>query len=84
MLTQYTPCATELLIRKLPFQHLGREITQYLKSDLRLQSSAISALQELVESYLVSLLEDTNLYIIYAKRVTIQSKDIFSQPTPSV
>ncbi|KAF5657176.1 histone H3, partial [Fusarium circinatum] len=40
-------------------------------SDLRFQSSAISALQESVESYLVSLFEDTNLCVIHAKRVTI-------------
>ncbi|WXC59314.1 hypothetical protein SNK03_005189, partial [Fusarium graminearum] len=46
------------------------------KSDLRFQLSAIGALQESVESYLVSLFEDTNLCAIHAKRVTIQSKDI--------
>ena len=65
--------STELLIRKLPFQRLVREIAQDFKSDLRFQSSAIGALQESVEAYLVSLFEDTNLC---AKRVTIQSKDI--------
>ena len=53
-----------------------REIAQDFKSDLRFQSSAIGALQESVESYLVSLFEDTNLCAIHAKRVTIQSKDI--------
>ncbi|WQF81485.1 Putative histone H3/CENP-A, histone H2A/H2B/H3, histone-fold [Colletotrichum destructivum] len=68
--------STELLIRKLPFQRLVREIAQDFKSDLRFQSSAIGALQESVESYLVSLFEDTNLCAIHAKRVTIQSKDI--------
>ncbi|UKZ79303.1 histone H3.1 [Trichoderma virens FT-333] len=46
--------STELLIRKLPFQRLVREIAQDFKSDLRFQSSAIGALQESVESYLVS------------------------------
>lgn len=50
-----------------------REIAQDFKSDLRFQSSAIGALQESVESYLVSLFEDTNLCAIHAKRVTIQS-----------
>src|SRR5204862_496316 len=65
--------STELLIRKLPFQRLVREIAQDFKSDLRFQSSAIGALQESVESYLVSLFEDTNLCAIHAKRVTIQS-----------
>merc|ERR1711939_826302 len=67
---------TELLIRKLPFQRLVREIAQDFKSDLRFQSSAIGALQEPVEAYLVPLFEDTNLCAIHAKRVTIQSKDI--------
>merc|ERR1711900_28613 len=51
--------STELLIRKLPFQRLVREIAQDFKSDLRFQSSAIGALQESVEAYLVSLFEDT-------------------------
>ncbi|KAK3366384.1 histone-fold-containing protein, partial [Podospora didyma] len=68
--------STELLIRKLPFQRLVREIAQEFKNDLRFQSSAIGALQESVESYLVSLFEDTNLCAIHAKRVTIQSKDM--------
>merc|ERR1711964_900679 len=57
-------------------QRLVREIAQDFKSDLRFQSSAIGALQESVEAYLVSLFEDTNLCAIHAKRVTIQSKDI--------
>ncbi|KAL1593645.1 hypothetical protein SLS59_009159 [Nothophoma quercina] len=63
--------STELLIRKLPFQRLVREIAQDFKSDLRFQSSAISALQESVEAYLVSLFEDTNLCAIHAKSVTM-------------
>src|ERR1700754_4293670 len=65
--------STELLIRKLPFQRLVREIAQDFKSDLRFQSSAIGALQESVEAYLVSLFEDTNLCAIHAKRVTIRT-----------
>ncbi|KAK3835764.1 MAG: histone-fold-containing protein [Linnemannia elongata] len=68
--------STELLIRKLPFQRLVREIAQDFKTDLRFQSSAIGALQEASEAYLVSLFEDTNLAAIHAKRVTIQPKDI--------
>jgi histone H3/H4 len=62
----------ELLIRKLPFQRLVREIAQDFKTDLRFQSSAVMALQESAEAYLVSLFEDTNLAAIHAKRVTIQ------------
>ena len=38
--------ATELLLRKLPFQRLVREITQEFKNDLRFQSVAMLALQE--------------------------------------
>jgi histone H3 len=68
--------STDLLIRKLPFQRLVREIAQDFKTDLRFQSSAILALQEASESYLVGLFEDTNLCAIHAKRVTIMPKDI--------
>jgi histone H3/H4 len=94
--------STELLIRKLPFQRLVREIAQDFKvrchrrrpllclsnilitcenlmsilrtlkqTDLRFQSSAVMALQEAAEAYLVSLFEDTNLAAIHAKRVTM-------------
>jgi len=68
--------STELLIRKLPFQRLVREIASEFKNDLRFQSSAVLALQEAAESYLVGLFEDTNLCAIHAKRVTIMPKDM--------
>ena len=68
--------STELLIRKIPFQRLVREIAQDFKTDLRFQSSAILAIQEAAEAYLVGLFEDTNLSAIHAKRVTIMPKDI--------
>ena len=68
--------STDLLIRKLPFQRLVREIAQDFKTDLRFQSTAILALQEAAEAYLVGLFEDTNLCAIHAKRVTIMPKDI--------
>ena len=68
--------STELLIRKLPFQRLVREIAQDFKTDLRFQASAVMALQEAAESYLVSLFEDANLCAIHDKRVTIMPKDI--------
>ncbi|KAF2310065.1 hypothetical protein GH714_006404 [Hevea brasiliensis] len=45
--------STELLIRKLPFQRLVREIAQDFKTDLRFQSHAVLALQEAAEAYLV-------------------------------
>ncbi|XP_050783970.1 histone H3-like [Gopherus flavomarginatus] len=57
--------STELLIRKLPFQRLVREIAQDFKTDLRFQSSAVMALQEASEAYLVGLFEDTNLIVLF-------------------
>ena len=68
--------STALLIRKLPFQRLVREIAQDFKTDLRFQSAAILCLQEAAEAYLVGLFEDTNLCAIHAWRVTIMPKDI--------
>ena len=68
--------STELLICKLPFQQLVREIAQGYETDLRFQSSAIVAFQEEAESFLIGLLEDANLYAIHAKHVTIMPKDI--------
>jgi histone H3/H4 len=60
--------STDLLIRMRPFQRLVREIAQDFKDDLRFQSTAILALQEASEAYLVSLFQDTNLCAIHAKR----------------
>ncbi len=69
---------TDLLIRKLPFQRLVREKIQDMEKGeiFRVQSSALQALQEAAEAFLVSVYEDTNLYAIHAKRVTIMEKDI--------
>jgi len=69
--------STELLLRRLPFQRLVREIMQKIGSpDLRIQAVALEALQHATEAYLVMLFEDTNLCAIHAKRVTIMPKDI--------
>ncbi|KAI0347255.1 histone H3 [Trametopsis cervina] len=76
--------STDLLIRKLPFSRIVREIAMdmttdlnnYEDSGLRWQSSAILALQEATEAYLVHLFEDTNLCAIHAKRVTIMQRDM--------
>ena len=67
---------TALLIRRLPFQRLVREIAQDFKTDLRFQSAAILCLQEAAEAYLVRLFDDANLCAIHARRVTIMPKDI--------
>ncbi|XP_065866318.1 histone H3.3a-like [Euphorbia lathyris] len=68
--------STDLLIRKMSFQRLVREIAQHYKNDLRFQSHAVLALQEAAEAYLVCVFEDTNLCAIHAKRVTIMPKDV--------
>ena len=68
--------STALLIQKLPFQRLVREIAQDFKIDLRFQSAAILCLQEAAEAYLVKLFDDANLCAIHARRVTIMPKDI--------
>ncbi len=68
--------STELLIRKLPFQRLVREIAMNFQASLRFQATAIVAIQEAAEAYLVHLFEDTNLCAIHAKRVTIMPSDM--------
>jgi histone H3 len=67
---------TDLLMRKAPFQRLVREIACDIKSDLQMQSTALHALQEAVEAYLVGLFNDTNECALHAKRVTIMQKDM--------
>ncbi|KAF1933719.1 histone H3 [Didymella exigua CBS 183.55] len=70
---------TDLLLLKLPFQRLVREIAQGVSGDdgpNRWQSQALVALQEATEAFLVNLFHDANLCAIHAKRVTIQQKDI--------
>ena len=70
--------STDVVIRKLPFQRLVREITQNLfyGKDYRFQSLSMLALQEASEAYLIRLLEDTNLAAMHAKRVTIMPRDM--------
>ena len=67
---------TNLLIKRAPFARLVREIAQSFMQELRFQNSAIGALQEAAEAYLVGLFEDTNLCAIHAKRITIMPRDI--------
>lgn len=68
--------STDLLLRKLPFQRVVREIASQFVGDLRFQSSAIVALQESSEAYLVGLFEDTEQCARHADRVTISVKDM--------
>ena len=66
----------KLLIRRLLFQRLVREIALDYKSRLNFASGEILALQEAVEAYLVGLFKDTNLCAIHTKHITIMPKDI--------
>ncbi|XP_023727009.2 histone H3.3-like [Cryptotermes secundus] len=68
--------STDLLIHKMPFQRLVREIALDFRSDIRFQSAAIAALQTASEDYLVAIFADTNLCALHAKRVTIMPKDM--------
>lgn len=68
--------STEMLIKRLPFQRLVREIAQDVRTDLRFQATALMALQEAAEAHLVGLFESTNLCAIHASRQTIMPKDM--------
>merc|ERR1711944_150740 len=69
--------STEILIPRLPFSRLVKEIAQERASaGVRFQSSALMALQEAAEAYIVQLFEDTNLCAIHAKRVTVMPRDM--------
>jgi len=62
------------LLRRLPFQRLVREIAQEFKADLRFQSSAVQAIQEAAEAYLVGLFEG-----VWAKP---PGRTVFPSPPP--
>ena len=68
--------STDLLIQKIPFRRLVRELALDIDNQKRFQGSALRAIQEAAEAYIVSLLEEANLCAIYAKRITIQPKDL--------
>ena len=68
--------STDLLLRKLPFQPIVREIIRDFTIPDRFQSTAALGLQEASEAYLVTLFEDTNLCAIRGNRVIIMPKDI--------
>ena len=70
----------KLLIRKLAFQHVVREIGQdgmiVSMPDCRWQSNVILALQVGAEAFVIGLYEDANLCALHAKRVTLMPKDM--------
>ena len=78
--------STECLIKRSPFQKLIREISQEYRVcpdgpgtssiQVRFQSTAIAALQEAAENFIVGLFEDVNLLAVHAKRVTVMPRDI--------
>ncbi|KAJ3259881.1 hypothetical protein HDU77_001601 [Chytriomyces hyalinus] len=76
--TRKYPKSTDLLLRKLPFQKVVREVlTQFtVDKTFEFQTSAVLCLQEAAEAYLVHLFQDANLCAIHAKRVTIMQRDI--------
>ena len=71
-----------LLLRKLPFQRLVREICEQLKNSnlnpdpMRWQPNALQALQSVTEDYSVSLIEDSYLCTLHGRRVTLMAKDL--------
>ena len=67
---------TELLIQKVSFQRVVRELCAQIQNHIRFESQALLALQEAAESYLVGLFEDANLCTAHAKRITVQTRDI--------
>ena len=68
--------STNTLIAKLPFNRLVKEIIQERSAHLRIQVTAVAALQEACEAYLTGLFEDGNLLAIHSKRVTLMSRDL--------
>lgn len=68
--------STKLLLPKLPFQRLVREISKEYPTTRHIQASALLALQEASEAYLIEMFEDSNLCALHDKRVTVLPKDL--------
>ena len=77
---------TDCLIKRTPFNKLIKEISQEYRVcpdgpgtpsvQVRFQSTALAALQEAAENFLVGLFEDVNLLAVHTKRVTVMPRDI--------
>ena len=65
-----------LLIRKLPFARLVREIAQDYKTDSRFTATSILALHHTAEYFLVEVMQKTHMAAIHCRRVTIAPKDM--------
>lgn len=70
--------SSNLLIPRLPFHRLVREITHNVapESQMRYQVAALEALQDAAEHYITRLFEDSYLCTIHAKRVTLFASDM--------
>lgn len=68
---------TEVVIPKLPFQRLVREIAQCYKYALRFQPDALFAFQEATEDYMTKFMKTANRLAAHANRKTLKPKDMF-------
>ena len=68
--------STELVIRKLPFQRLVREIALRFRPSVCFQSTAVLVLQEAAEAYLTSLFCEASVCASYGKRTLLQPRDL--------
>ncbi|KAM4702005.1 histone H3-like centromeric protein A [Discoglossus pictus] len=69
--------STKLLLHKLPFARVVRDVTGYVsRTRYKYQAMALAALQEAAEAFLVKLFEDAYLCTLHAKRVTLFPSDI--------
>lgn len=69
--------STDMLIRKLPFARMVKEISHEITPfEFRWSPNAIEALQQASEAFVVGLMEDGLLCAIHAKRVTLMTKDL--------
>jgi histone H3/H4 len=69
----------QLLLRRLPFSRLVREISELFTPrglPFRWQAPALLAIQEAAEAFLVGIFQDAQLCAIHAKRVTIKVSDM--------
>ena len=53
--------SSNLMLRKLPFYRLVKEIARDVKPDLRMRPQAVLALQEAAEAHLTELFQSSNL-----------------------
>mmetsp|Transcript_43855 Transcript_43855/g.81900 ORF Transcript_43855/g.81900 Transcript_43855/m.81900 type:complete len:202 (-) Transcript_43855:47-652(-) len=66
---------TELLVPKVPFQRLVRELCSKM-GPYRFEVQALLALQEAAEMFLTGLMEDASLFCLHGRRVTVMKKDL--------